>query len=279
MNHVVIEKKCIIILWALYLIGAFFFIIAHYDLYDCHKRIIVCLDMSSRAQLHKKKYEPLMIANEQQSSCTYVNRELQYLHAHSASHLKRCGIDLAQRKNDDASKKMDKALRMTSARKKRTSTATRGAIKRRSTRFLKQSMHDHALFRWPIDKREFWLSSFFGPRKKPDRSWGYHYGIDMAALKGTLVHAAASGTVSYAGYQRGYGNTILISHAGRYTTRYAHLDTIAVSQGTVVSVGRYIGTVGDTGYTITRGRDASHLHFEVSIRGKQVNPLPLLPGL
>lgn len=209
--------------------------------------------------------------------CTYVNRESEYLDAHSSSHLKNYLQKLQQKKHTIFKKKnsSDRANTV----KKRIINSSKKVTKKQLVNNTKRFFNKHALFRWPLEKKEFWLSSFFGPRKKPDRSWGFHYGIDMAALKGTLVRAAASGTVVYAGYQRGYGNTVLISHSNRYTTRYAHLDSITVSQGAVIPIGRIIGAVGDTGYTITRGRDASHLHFEVSIRGKQVNPLPLLPNL
>jgi murein DD-endopeptidase MepM/ murein hydrolase activator NlpD len=101
----------------------------------------------------------------------------------------------------------------------------------------------------------------------------------MAALKGTVVYAAAGGRVIYAAYQKGYGNTVLIEHSKQYTTRYAHLDSIRTQTGKTVLGGGIIGTVGDTGYTIKNGRDASHLHFEILDRGKHVNPLPLLPAL
>ena len=61
-----------------------------------------------------------------------------------------------------------------------------------------------------------------------------------------------------------------------YKTRYAHLDTIRVKNGARVKKGAKIGTVGDTGFTIKVGKDASHLHFEVCQRGKKVNPLNFL---
>lgn len=131
-------------------------------------------------------------------------------------------------------------------------------------------------FSWPIAQESFWLSSFFGPRKKPNGSWGFHYGIDMAALKGTPVRAAAPGVVIEARYTSGYGNTIVIMHNNRYKTRYAHLEKITVRQNKAVTKGDVIGTVGATGFTIKSGNDASHLHFEVYDQGKQINPLYLL---
>ncbi len=128
----------------------------------------------------------------------------------------------------------------------------------------------------PIERSRFWLSSFFGSRKKPNGQIGFHQGIDMAAQRGTTVQAVASGTVEYAGYASGYGNTIVITHDAMYKTRYAHLDTIYVRRNQTVEQGKKIGAVGDTGYTIKKGRDASHLHFELYEQGKQVNPLALL---
>lgn len=129
-------------------------------------------------------------------------------------------------------------------------------------------------FAWPIDRAQFWLSSFFGPRRKPDRSWGFHYGIDMAACKGTPVFAAHEGVIIEAHFDAGYGNTLLISHNNKYKTRYAHLDKMLVSVGQKVHKGMLIGKVGATGAVFKKkGRDASHLHFEVYAYGKKINPL------
>lgn len=128
----------------------------------------------------------------------------------------------------------------------------------------------------PVERSRYWLSSFFGSRKKPNGQIGFHHGIDMAAQRGTGVRAVASGTVEYAGYAPGYGNTIVIVHDAMYKTRYAHLDMIYVRSNQKVEQGKKIGAVGDTGYTIKKGKDASHLHFELYEQGKQVNPLALL---
>lgn len=131
-------------------------------------------------------------------------------------------------------------------------------------------------FALPIEQSKFWLSSFFGPRKKPSGEWGFHYGVDMAAQRGTPVKAAAAGIVERAGYVSGYGNMVMIVHDAAYKTRYAHLDTIQVKVGQKIIRGQKIGSVGDTGSTRKRGKDASHLHFELYERGTQVNPLSLL---
>lgn len=132
-------------------------------------------------------------------------------------------------------------------------------------------------FMWPIDKSKFWISSFYGPRKKPNGQQGFHYGIDMAAVKHTPVIAAADGYVEQA-YDDAisYGKTIVIKHGENLKTRYAHLQSILVKVGQKVVKGAVIGRVGDTGYVRKQGRDASHLHFEIYELGKRVNPLYFL---
>ncbi len=133
------------------------------------------------------------------------------------------------------------------------------------------------LFTLPIERSKFWLSSCFGPRRNPNGQWGFHTGIDMAAHRGTNVKAAASGVVEQASYVAGYGNTIVIKHDDIYKTRYAHLDVIVVQVGQKVIKGDLVGKVGDTGFTRKSGKDASHLHLELYEKGKQINPLSLLP--
>lgn len=130
------------------------------------------------------------------------------------------------------------------------------------------------VFDLPIDKDSFWLSSPFGTRRNPGGGRGFHFGIDMAAVRGTPVKAAGDGTVVYAGHQAGYGNVIVIKHDGKFKTRYAHLHKILIKSGAQVSAGQVIGKVGSTGNTRASGkmRDSSHLHFEVEMYGKRVNP-------
>lgn len=144
-----------------------------------------------------------------------------------------------------------------------------------------RSAADHMIYRdfdfvWPIDLKNFWISSPFGPRKRPDGRPSFHYGIDMAAMKGVPVKAAASGKVMQAQYAPGYGNNIILSHAQNYRTRYAHLHSIKVKPGQWVQAGQTIGTVGDTGFVRKSGKYATHLHFEIHENGKPVNPLRYL---
>lgn len=131
-------------------------------------------------------------------------------------------------------------------------------------------------FHWPLELHHFWISSLFGARKKANGTPGFHYGIDLAAMKGTAVKAAAAGVVIQAQYLPGYGNNILIQHNKYYRTRYAHLHTMNVSEGQTIAIGQKIGTVGATGSVRKSGRDASHLHFEIYHNGSHVNPLRYL---
>lgn len=132
------------------------------------------------------------------------------------------------------------------------------------------------VFIWPIELPKFWLSSLYGPRRFSNGKLSFHYGIDMASMKGTNVKASAAGRVQSAQWVSGYGNCIDIYHNERYKTRYAHLDSIGVQAGQVVKTGQFIGTVGDTGFVRKNGKDASHLHFEIHHNGNRVNPLKFL---
>ena len=96
-------------------------------------------------------------------------------------------------------------------------------------------------------------------------------GINIAAELGEPIHAAASGTVTYAGNLKDYGNLILIAHADGYTTAYAHADSISVERGDHVEKGQVIGTAGETG-----GVDRPQLHFEIRHFVKPVDPGLLL---
>ena len=106
-------------------------------------------------------------------------------------------------------------------------------------------------------------TSGFGPR------WGrMHEGHDWAGPRGTPIHATADGTVIFAGRQSGYGNLIKIRHDFGFETRYAHLSQIRVKVGQRVSLGERIGDMGNTGRST-----GTHLHYEVHVGGKPVNPL------
>ena len=144
-----------------------------------------------------------------------------------------------------------------------------------------KKVRKEALFSWPVEPRDFWVSSLYGPRRNPNGRIAFHAGVDMAAQKGTIVHAAGEGVVSEACYAPGYGNYIMITHPDMFKTRYAHLDKIYVTVGQKVVVGDHIGRVGATGFVrkSKRGGSGSHLHFEIYKRGKAVNPLFFLHSL
>lgn len=115
-------------------------------------------------------------------------------------------------------------------------------------------------------------SSGFGRRKAPTKGAStYHKGQDWATPVGTTVVASCGGRVSKAGWGSGYGYVIYIDHEDGRQTRYAHLSKILVKAGDYVKQGQKIALSGNTGIT-----SGPHLHFEILINGKQVNPLNYL---
>lgn len=158
----------------------------------------------------------------------------------------------------------------------------RGSKRKISRRLIldipRQIEHDIS-FDWPLELSCFWISSYFGPRKKANGAPGFHYGIDLAAPRGTAVKAAAAGEIVEAGYSPGYGNTVVVRHTKKYRTRYAHLNSINVKIGDIVERGQKIGRVGNTGHIRSSGGDGSHLHFEVMVSNRKINPLWILPRI
>jgi murein DD-endopeptidase MepM/ murein hydrolase activator NlpD len=116
------------------------------------------------------------------------------------------------------------------------------------------------------------LSSGYGWRDDPIRhTWKFHGGTDFKADPGTPVGAAGDGVVVFATRQGGYGNVIYVDHGGGVVTRYAHLRRIDTTQGAAVSAGDPIGEVGSTGRAT-----GPHLHFEVRLDGRAVDPVMAL---
>lgn len=116
------------------------------------------------------------------------------------------------------------------------------------------------------------ISSDFGLRQDPFlRQLKFHKGVDLAAPAGTKVRAALGGTVVFAGYEKGYGNNVLIQHSGGLQTRYAHLRSLNVRPGDVISTLEELGVVGDTGRST-----GPHLHFEVIRQGETIDPRAVL---
>ncbi len=126
-------------------------------------------------------------------------------------------------------------------------------------------------FQWPLSR--FRITSYFGYRRIWVAGSNFHSGIDLAAPAGTPVHAARDGRVIFAGWGYYYGRYVRIDHGGGVETRYAHMLRLAVRPGQWVRRGQVIGYVGASG----RGAYGVHLHFEVRVRGRPVNPLSYLP--
>jgi murein DD-endopeptidase MepM/ murein hydrolase activator NlpD len=100
-----------------------------------------------------------------------------------------------------------------------------------------------------------------------------HEGIDISAPFGTPILAAAKGVVTFAGWMAGLGNMVEIDHGFGYVTRYGHASKLLVREGQEVSRGDVIAQVGSTGISTS-----SHLHYEVRVNGKPVNPLNYVIG-
>jgi len=124
-----------------------------------------------------------------------------------------------------------------------------------------------ALLRTPIDGAR--LTSGFGRRKHPILGYSLmHKGVDFGAVTGTPIQAAGEGTVEMAGWNGAYGNYVRIRHGNGYATAYAHMSRLGVKSGQRVRQGQVIGAVGTTGRST-----GPHLHYEVMVQGKQVNPM------
>ncbi|MDT4967352.1 MAG: hypothetical protein QOJ64_2089 [Acidobacteriota bacterium] len=125
---------------------------------------------------------------------------------------------------------------------------------------------------WPVEGS---LESGFGVRRNPfgGSSLESHEGQDIETAFGTPVAAAASGTVTIAGTQNGYGNVVYIDHGNGLSTRYGHLSQIDVTVGQTIMRGEVLGRVGSTGRST-----GPHLHYEVRINNEPVNPRHYLPG-
>lgn len=116
------------------------------------------------------------------------------------------------------------------------------------------------------------ISSGFGYRADPFNGEGaFHAGLDFKGPVGAPIYAAAKGTVTFAGVKQGYGNCIEVSHGNGLLTRYAHMSAFRARVGQPVEAGAVIGAIGSTGRST-----GPHLHFEVRINDRPVNPRPFL---
>jgi murein DD-endopeptidase MepM/ murein hydrolase activator NlpD len=112
------------------------------------------------------------------------------------------------------------------------------------------------------------VTSPFGPRIDPFLGRpALHTGVDLRGAYGDAVRATAPGRVTFAGAMGGYGNLVEVDNGNGLATRYAHLSSIDVTQGEVVSTGSIVGHIGDSGRAT-----GPHLHYEVRIDGQPVDP-------
>jgi len=124
----------------------------------------------------------------------------------------------------------------------------------------------------PVAMQSFRYTSGYGTRSDPFRGRAaMHAGVDMAGPVGTPIYATADGVVGHAGTRGAYGNLVELNHGSGIATRYGHLSSITVRAGERVRRGQIIGLMGSTGRST-----GSHLHYEVRIDGRAVNPLPFL---
>ena len=113
-----------------------------------------------------------------------------------------------------------------------------------------------------------YITSGFGKRNDPFRGGlAHHLGIDFDANTGDPVAAAAGGVVSFSGVKSGYGNVVEVDHGNGYRTLYGHNSRLLVRAGDIVRAGQTLARVGSTGRST-----GPHVHFEVHVNGRPVNP-------
>lgn len=125
---------------------------------------------------------------------------------------------------------------------------------------------------WPHASK---INQEYGFRRNPfgGRTYEFHAGMDIDGDRGEIVVAPGNGLISEAGYKGGYGNMIEIDHGNGVTTRYGHLSKIEVEVGSEITRGSMIGLVGSTGRST-----GPHLHYELRVNGRPVNPRFFLPA-
>lgn len=139
-------------------------------------------------------------------------------------------------------------------------------IKLRDAVTAKKALQATTPASWPCSGE---ITSPYGYRSSP-WGWGtdFHPGIDIADSWGTPVFATASGTVTFAGWDGGYGQIVVIDHGNGFQTAYAHNSSIMVDVGQQVSKGYHIADMGSTGAST-----GPHVHYEVRVNGQRENPM------
>jgi murein DD-endopeptidase MepM/ murein hydrolase activator NlpD len=119
---------------------------------------------------------------------------------------------------------------------------------------------------WLLPLRDYHVTSLFGQR------WGkLHPGVDLGAPEGTPYYAAAAGTVILCRWNSGYGYNVMIDHGNGVVSVYGHSSKLLCREGQKVRAGDLIALVGNTGYSF-----GAHLHFEIRINDKPINPIPFM---
>ena len=119
--------------------------------------------------------------------------------------------------------------------------------------------------RWPVRGA---VNSEFGMRQSPwTKAPEFHAGLDISANRGTAVHAPAAGTVVFAGTQPEYGNAVIVDHGQEIKSLYGHLSQTTVQPGQKVERGTLLAYTGNTGRS-----SGPHLHYEILVKGRAVNP-------
>lgn len=125
---------------------------------------------------------------------------------------------------------------------------------------------------WPVNGQ---LGSFFGLRRDPFSGLGeFHPGVDIIVNPGTAVRATADGRVTQAGWNGGYGLSVVVSHGNGLETLYGHLSKLGYLMGQEVRRGEIVGLSGATGRAT-----GPHLHYEVRVSGAPVNPYRYLKAV
>jgi len=121
---------------------------------------------------------------------------------------------------------------------------------------------------------EGWISSVYGKRIDPfNGKKTFHHGIDIAGRSGSPILAVADGIITWTGKRSGYGQLVEIDHGNGYVTRYAHNKTLIAKLGDRVAKGESIALMGSTGRST-----GPHVHFEVLLEGKALNPYSFVKG-
>lgn len=208
----------------------------------------------------KYKAEELKSSEEQQKA---LQQSLQAYQKEQKAEYERITSEMDTVSNQIAEQSRKEAAAAAAAAKKKGGSSSSSSAGNLSSATLTSGT-----FTWPLPGYTNNSSAYgwrvhpiFGTRK-------FHKGEDIPAPTGTPIVAAASGTVTTAGWVSGYGNYTVINHGGGVMTAYGHQSAIHVSVGQTVTAGQTIGLVGSTGNST-----GPHLHFEVYVNGSTQNPM------